>query len=267
MGCTLTSSVSTNASPWWDEQRFSGAWHEVHRLRWTQTDLRDTAERIEKYLELAPSSRVLDVPCGLGGLARWMAARGHQVLGVDRDPTAIAAAQRMTASTDEERLHFAVDDMRELSAIERFDGAYCWWGSFGYFGEDGDRRTARSLYRALRPHTRAVLEVFTFEGLVPSFQNRTWIDGSETGGSDVQLMQAARLDVAESRLEVDWALIGEGPVQRRQLSIRVYTVREMTVLLREVGFDAVRAVFDPDGEPVTIRPQGGRTVFVAERAS
>lgn len=38
-----------------------------------------------------PGGRVLDLACGSGRHAAWFAARGHAVLGVDRDATALAA--------------------------------------------------------------------------------------------------------------------------------------------------------------------------------
>lgn len=40
---------------------------------------------------IAPGSVVLDVACGGGRHARWLAARGHPVDAVDRDPQAVAA--------------------------------------------------------------------------------------------------------------------------------------------------------------------------------
>ncbi|NSX12820.1 class I SAM-dependent methyltransferase [Cupriavidus taiwanensis] len=39
---------------------------------------------------LRPGARVLDLACGSGRHAGWLAARGHQVLAVDRDADAIA---------------------------------------------------------------------------------------------------------------------------------------------------------------------------------
>lgn len=39
---------------------------------------------------LRPGARVLDLACGGGRHAAWLAARGHQVLAVDRDADAIA---------------------------------------------------------------------------------------------------------------------------------------------------------------------------------
>ena len=42
---------------------------------------------------IAPGSRVLDVACGAGRHMRWLAAQGHTVSGVDRNPDAVALAQ------------------------------------------------------------------------------------------------------------------------------------------------------------------------------
>jgi SAM-dependent methyltransferase len=42
---------------------------------------------------IAPGSRVLDVACGAGRHMRWLAAQGHEVSGVDRNPDAVALAQ------------------------------------------------------------------------------------------------------------------------------------------------------------------------------
>lgn len=40
---------------------------------------------------LAPAGRILDLACGSGRHSRWLAARGYQVLAVDRDAAALAA--------------------------------------------------------------------------------------------------------------------------------------------------------------------------------
>jgi SAM-dependent methyltransferase len=42
---------------------------------------------------IAPDSTVLDVACGAGRHMRYLAARGHRVTGVDRNPEAVAMAQ------------------------------------------------------------------------------------------------------------------------------------------------------------------------------
>lgn len=45
---------------------------------------------VAQATQLPAAGRVLDLACGSGRHARWLAARGHPVLAVDRDPAALA---------------------------------------------------------------------------------------------------------------------------------------------------------------------------------
>lgn len=48
---------------------------------------------VQRWTHLVPTQgTVLDVACGAGRHLRWFAARGHAVVGVDRDPAAVQAA-------------------------------------------------------------------------------------------------------------------------------------------------------------------------------
>jgi SAM-dependent methyltransferase len=48
---------------------------------------------VQRWSHLVPpGGSVLDVACGAGRHLRWFAARGHAVIGVDRDPAAVDAA-------------------------------------------------------------------------------------------------------------------------------------------------------------------------------
>jgi SAM-dependent methyltransferase len=57
-------------------------------------DTQEPSAWIERWAHLVPvAGAVLDVACGQGRHMRYFAARGHRVIGVDRDPGAIAQAQ------------------------------------------------------------------------------------------------------------------------------------------------------------------------------
>ena len=47
---------------------------------------------VSRFAPLVPKGRVLDLACGGGRHARWMAGLGHAVLAVDRDVAALAAS-------------------------------------------------------------------------------------------------------------------------------------------------------------------------------
>ena len=71
---------------WWREMFASEAWQAV-QLAWEETeDADETAARVAHAVDLAPASRVLDVPCGTGRIGRRLAAAGHQVVGLDAFP-------------------------------------------------------------------------------------------------------------------------------------------------------------------------------------
>ncbi|HEY8870816.1 MAG TPA: class I SAM-dependent methyltransferase [Candidatus Limnocylindrales bacterium] len=102
---------------------------------------------------------VIDVGCGTGENALYLASRGLEVVGVDAAPTAIARAQekarlRGSAAT------FLVADALALDGLGRpFDTAIdC--GLFHTFS-DADRVVfERSLHRALRPGSHYALLCF-----------------------------------------------------------------------------------------------------------
>jgi cyclopropane fatty-acyl-phospholipid synthase-like methyltransferase len=107
---------------------------------------------------------VLDVGCGTGENALFLAARGHPVVGVDVAPTAIERARAKLAGSAL-RATFLVHDALELGALrQRFTTALdC--GVFHVFG-DGDRmRYVESLAAALGPG--GVLQLLCFSDEEP----------------------------------------------------------------------------------------------------
>jgi SAM-dependent methyltransferase len=102
---------------------------------------------------------VIDVGCGTGENALYLASRGLEVVGVDAAPTAVAQAQekaRQRASS----ATFLVADALALEGLERtFDVAIdC--GLFHTFSDVDRVRFERTLHRTLRVGGRYVLLCF-----------------------------------------------------------------------------------------------------------
>ncbi len=106
------------------------------------------------------SGDVIDVGCGTGENALYLAARGHEVVGVDAAPTAIARAQEK-ARLRGSGAAFVVADALELETLGRtFDIAIdC--GLFHTFSDADRTRFGRSLHRILRVSARYVLLCFS----------------------------------------------------------------------------------------------------------
>ena len=102
-------------------------------------------------LALAPGSRILDLGCGTGDIAIWLASLGYTAYGIDIAPSAIAWA-REKAHSQAVEVEFTVGSVVELSPYPN---------GFFHLVVDGrclhciigpDRaRTLASIYRVLQP--------------------------------------------------------------------------------------------------------------------
>jgi SAM-dependent methyltransferase len=213
---------------WW-ATFFSGPWAGLHSdvaARRTEREI----ETIERMLELPAGARLLDVPCGDGRLAVELAARGYEVTGVDITPEYLDRARRTAAERGVE-LSLEERDMRDLTWSEEFDGAICYWGSFGYFDDDGNQAFLAAVAEALEPDGCFLLETHVVESLLPRFERRAW---SEIG--DTHLLEDRNFDHVTGRVETTWTFVGPAAPDARRTSIRVYTYRELAAKLERAGF-------------------------------
>jgi SAM-dependent methyltransferase len=232
-------------------------WLDVQRvLRAARTT--SEAEFIQRVLKVQPGASILDVPCGEGRLSLELASRGFRVTGVDVTKAVLEDARRVAT---ERRLEVAWHrrDMRELPWLEAFDGAFCFWGSFGYFDDEENKAFLTAVARTLKPGGRFVIDMPNVaEGLLPGFQERSWWPVGE-----VIVLEERRYDHVRSRVEVDWTLVKSGQVETKTSSIRTYTYREICSLLTEVGFTGLDAFSSLTGEAFKL---GQRLYMVATKA-
>lgn len=220
----------TGQAEWW-ESFFGGLWLDVQRQAWTEEQTRAEADFIEELLQLKPPARVLDVPCGEGRLSIELASRGYQVTGVDITLPLLEDAQRRAAERQLE-IVWQHRDMRDLPWQEEFDAAFCFWGSFGYFDDEGNADFLKAVFRALKPGGRFLVETHIAETLLPRFQERDW---GRVG--DTFVLQERTYDHLGGRIDAGWTLLREGRTEKRSSSIRLYTYRELCQLLRQAGFE------------------------------
>jgi SAM-dependent methyltransferase len=95
------------------------------------------------------SGRVLDVGCGTGEHTILLARSGHDVLGIDGAPTAVAQARRNAADQGVDA-RFEVADALNLGSSPGYDTIID--SALFHIFDDGDRATyVRSLHTATRP--------------------------------------------------------------------------------------------------------------------
>jgi SAM-dependent methyltransferase len=227
---------------------------------------RREADYIEMLLNAPVPAHLLDVPCGAGRLAVELAARGHRVTGLDIEPALIDEALRHAAAQGvRESVRVEPRDMRDLPWQNTFDGAYCFWESFGFFDDEGNRAFLAAVAGALKPGGRFVFDTHVMETMLPHLGPRTWnrvID--PTGGGDLLVLEDHAYDHVRATLTRHLMLIRAGQTAQTTITTRLYGYRELVALLESAGFTACEGYTWLSLVPFMIGAP--RLVMVAQRA-
>jgi hypothetical protein len=149
-------------------------------------------------------------------------------------------------------------DMR--TAVVRpssFDAAFCLWGSFGYFDEEGNRRQTEALVDALVAGGRLLIDTLVADTLLPGF-----VPDAEWSVGDVGVREHRRYDADTKRVETTWTFTSEGTSATQATSVRIYAMEELTDLLAACGCTSFQAY---DGELAPFGDTSDRLWLVATK--
>jgi len=121
---------------------------------------------------------ILDMGCGTGGHALPLAAKGYEVVGLDRSPNMLTAA-RQKAKKEGLKVTFIKADMSSFSLERRFDAAICMFGGWGYMVNDKAAKSAiRHVHDHLEPGGLFIVEFWGEGGVRPESRGphgyRSW---------------------------------------------------------------------------------------------
>ncbi|MDQ2812906.1 MAG: class I SAM-dependent methyltransferase [Actinomycetota bacterium] len=143
--------MSTRPRWFTDHDAKHSAWY-IDRFRKMAADGADLAGEARLVDAMVPrGSRLLDAGCGPGRVGGELAARGHQVVGVDVDPELIAAAE-----ADHPGPHWLVGDLAglDLAALgepEPFDAAVIAGNVLAFVAPDTEPAVLARVTAHLRP--------------------------------------------------------------------------------------------------------------------
>ena len=111
------------------------------------------------WTRYGPEPRILDVGCGAGRVTRAVAERGGQIVGVDINEAAIAAARQVAPGVE-----FVRASMTELPMpVGSFDQVWCLRFSFNALPTVAERLdTLGELWRVCAPGGTVLIEVFNW---------------------------------------------------------------------------------------------------------
>ncbi len=251
-------------TPWWE------SFFDADYLRLWSSDMPESRTEAEvdffvRAAKLDKGCRALDAACGYGRIARRMALRGIEVLGVDQSQDLIDAAQREIGPALRDKLRYRRHDLRQPLAEGGFDAALNVFSSLGYGDEDEDLAILRTLRGAVRPGGTVLIE---------SSHRDAWaarLSRAEPGERRLEdgtvLAERTHLDAVSGRLDAEWSWRGPAGAGEKRASMRIYTITELIQLASHAGLRFSEALQSVTGTPFEASgpTMGGRVTIVCER--
>jgi cyclopropane fatty-acyl-phospholipid synthase-like methyltransferase len=225
-------------NPNWFETFFEGLAIDMWRGAMTPEQTAREADFLAARLELQRGMRVLDVPCGNGRLTVALARRGISMTGFDISAGFLAEARTSSPETE-----WFQGDMRNLPWTDRFDAAYCWGNSFGYFEHDECRRFLRGVAAALKPGGRFILESGAVaESLLPVLKlERTLKIG------DIDFHSVNAYNAVESRMDITYTFSRGEQREVKTIHQWLHSAGEIRRMLRDARLEPQACYGDVDG--------------------
>jgi len=187
---------------------------------------------------------VLDLACGSGSLSVELAARGCEVIGVDRSADMLSIAREKAADAGQDIL-FLCQDMRQLDLYGTVDGAVCMLDSLSHILHTADlREIFRRLGLFIAPEGLLIFDVNT-----PYKHAHTLGDNAYVYEREEFLCAWRNRYIPathETEMQLDFFLEEEDGAYTRYTDTvreRAYSLPTWRRLLEEAGFDLL-AVYD-----------------------
>ena len=150
---TIDLKIESNAN--WYKQWFDSAFYHLLYSNRSEKEATDFIDTLMDELNPPANSTVLDLGCGAGRHAKWLAAKGFDVTGLDLAASSIRSAKKY----EQTNLRFAKHDMRDAFGKNHFNYVFNFFTSFGYFKNDEEsHQVIRNIYDALKPGGSLVLD-------------------------------------------------------------------------------------------------------------
>ncbi|MDX8462467.1 class I SAM-dependent methyltransferase [Mesorhizobium humile] len=196
-------------------------------------------------LSLAQGSAVLELGCGYGRIANRLSEKGAQVVGLDISPILLKKAESDAAERGI-NVEYVLGDMRSLPWRDRFDAAFLWYTTFGYFDDADNERVLREAASSLRKGGCLLIDNHS---RIVSLRHKFPICDVARLNDDLRIDIYSN-DVLSDRENLERIIIRDGHIRRTHLSYRQYGFSEYVRMLRSAGFKSVEA-YGKEGEAFT----------------
>jgi SAM-dependent methyltransferase len=209
---------------------------------------------LERVLPRHEFRQVLDVCCGVGRHAIFLARAGHSVIALDRSESALEAFGSLIRGPVEQQMPDVVlGDMRALPVRpSTLDAIINMWQSFGQFDAKANREVLAEWARGLRPGGRLVMDLYHRAYHEQATGTRRIVR------DDVDITEVR--SVERARLQVTLTYAGASPYDAAtsdQFEWQLYSPEELASEAAKVGLELERVCteFDETRLPTNESPR------------
>lgn len=216
----------------WFAEWFDSPYYDILYSHRDETEAHHFIDSLLATLHPFPGAKILDLACGKGRFARYLAHKGFEVTGLDLSTSSISFARQFEA----ENLSFYTHDMRLPFRTNYFDYVFNFFTSFGYFEREKDElNTLKSVFRGLKPGGAFGLDFFN-----PIFVQARLL------GDETKTIQGIRFDIHKAiegnRITKTIRFSDDGRHWFFKESVRLITFEKFAELFSQSGFQ-IQTVF------------------------
>lgn len=190
---------------------------------------------IKKYFPAA--HRILDIACGTGNHAIFMAKKGYDVKGVDLSQKMLNIARQKIKNTDLQ-VGFTYGNMKDLEFSSEFDVVYCLGMSFMELRTyDEINSCLNSIKRAIKPNGLFIFDVSNGWEML-SVETRK--DFAEDAKTKVIWLSSGYIDKLKRTVHLDYTFIiqenNKTAIESGVEELRIFFPDELRMLLTNANF-------------------------------
>jgi SAM-dependent methyltransferase len=245
----------------WYEELFNQDYDRVYGPAFTPERNTAEADFIESVLLLPKDGQVLDVACGQGRHAFELAKRGYHVMGIDLSTRFVETAKQAAQLNELTNAEFLVGDMRESYFVNRFDGAYSYFTSFGYFDDGDNAKVLESIAKALIKGGTFLLETVNRDWAIHKVEHqpRRW-DEIEP---DFIMLEDTSFNAHTSRIHTKRIILDKGQRRTVEYDIKLYTHAELEDMLEDAGLQVISTFGSKEMTPYSV--SSPRMIIVSKK--
>ena len=210
----------------WFEEHFQEDYLRVYDHR-DEGKAANELREIMEYVPLEKGMKVIDLCCGNGRHARWLARKGFYVTGIDLSSALLKKAIELTEGIP---VKYQRGDIRNIPLLQEYDGAFNLFTSFGYFTDDAENELVfTKACEALKENGW-----FVFDYLNPTYVKNTLVpeDNIEKDGLLIKQQREVNSGYVFKKIT-----IREGDSQREYMErVKLYDQQQLIEMLERNHF-------------------------------